>query len=156
PSLEILRRQVEAQKTQLNEAQERMDRLRFELGAIETANGDRPETAAPETVGMFERGRVEVEIRLVNFESLLNKLKTIPRDRLANSIPTLSYPDSRLTELLGQFDAAEAQKAQLTQEFGEEHPKVLGATSTIKTLHRQIENRVDGVMKQIETEVERN
>ncbi len=152
----VLRAELQKQQEELARLQERMDKVRSELPGADVADEAFQPGPDPEATKVFERARAEVEVKLANFESLLNQLTNQPRHELANAIPNLTYPDSRLTELLTQLGMTEISRVQLVQDFGEEHAKVLAVKAMIKELQAQVEHRVDGILTQIQMEVNRN
>jgi capsular exopolysaccharide synthesis family protein len=155
-SIDILKDQREEQKTLLDSAQKRMDELRMELGVADIDVGSLVQTVEPELVRLYERAGAEVKVKLANFESLLNQLTNQPKDQLANAIPNLSYPDSRLVEILTQIGVAETAYTQFTQELGDENAKVRAAKATLEKLREQLNARVGGILAQIQMEVNRN
>jgi capsular exopolysaccharide synthesis family protein len=154
-SIEILQEQLQKQWKRLGDAQTNMDHLRSALRVGDVDAGGLVQTSEPEAIRIFERQKADYEIRLVNYESLLNQLTNMPRSELAQSIPSSSFPDTRLIELMSQKDLAEAARTGLLEEFGEKNPKVVANATLISKLDQQINTKVSGILSQIQVEVNR-
>ncbi len=155
-SIAILRKELQVRKIELEGAQQEMDKKRGELGVADIDAGSFVSTTEPETVRIFEREKAGVEIKLSNFSSLLEELRKLPPDKVAQAVPGTSYPDTILNELLAQYNLAESTHVKLQQEFGVSHPNLLSSSNLLVTLTGQIEKRVKGIFMALQGEVDRH
>ncbi|HZO85363.1 MAG TPA: hypothetical protein VFC26_09130, partial [Verrucomicrobiae bacterium] len=68
---------------------------------------------------------------------------------LRRSISTVS-PDAQLTELMQQQDTAEQKYADLLENSAPEHPDVKRVARVLAQINKQIENRIDAIMRGLE------
>lgn len=79
----------------------------------------------------------------------LAQLKKLSRSELLQILPTL-VSDQLLTKLLEQLSTTEAKLAELKQDLGPDHPQIKQLSAVEKTVNRQIDERVAGILKALE------
>jgi len=84
---------------------------------------------------------------------LWDKVKNLPPDQLEKVIPTL-IPDAILTGLLQQRGEAETKLAQLGVEYSTNYPDYLKQAAVLKTVNRQISEKIDGMMQALKMQAE--
>jgi uncharacterized protein involved in exopolysaccharide biosynthesis len=78
-------------------------------------------------------------------QALLEKLKSLNRDKLVGALP-LAVADSPLNGLLAELDTAEQNLDKIKRDYAPEHPKYVSADESIKDLQHKIDDRMSGVM----------
>ena len=150
-SIDILRVQLKAQKVTLDDAQVVMDKYRKALGVADIDAGGGILTVEPETVRMIERERVMAKSLHAQYETLFKKLKGMSPVELRRAIPTAS-PDTHLSELQSKLASTEIEFSAFVNELGENNPKIVQFGAIITNLNQQIDARVDGILKGLETQ----
>ncbi|MBI4662482.1 MAG: polysaccharide biosynthesis tyrosine autokinase [Verrucomicrobia bacterium] len=150
-SVRILEEQAKEQEEKLLEAQKKMDELRKDLGVADIDAGGAVSIVEPDTVRMIDRDRVMAQSLFTQYNTLCEKLKGLPKEELRRAIPTAS-PDTHLTELLSKFAMTENEFAAYVKELGEDNPKIVQLSSLMASLNAQIDNRVDGILKGLQTQ----
>jgi beta-lactamase regulating signal transducer with metallopeptidase domain len=139
--------QLAKQREELTRAQERMDKLRKELGVSDSDLDpySPPSIHPPETVRYLERDRIQAQSMFVMYDAILKELKGKSKAELRKAIPTAS-PDTHLSELLSKYYQAQNQFATMVNSFGKENPQLVDLNSLMTNLDAQIEERVEGVL----------
>jgi beta-lactamase regulating signal transducer with metallopeptidase domain len=139
---------VQAQQT-------RVYQLRRQLAIpSDVANGDGTNVPESETVRAFERERITAEARAAQSQALIDQLtilKSKSFSELTQALPGL-VADQELVRLLGELNQSEADYAKRSSDFGSERPEMKALATGIKTVRRQIDERVEGVMKGLEAQ----
>ena len=146
--IDSLTKQLQQQDLQVAEIQAKLDRLRTELKIDDkTAAGDGPAMLlAAETLRKVEGLRLESQAEYVRSKVLLDRLKTLPPDELAQAIPTTGIQDPLLPTLLEQLDLAKQKLASLTIEYGPEHSEVRKISTQIAELRERLNDRTRGFL----------
>jgi cytohesin len=84
---------------------------------------------------------------------LWDKVKNLPPDQLVKVLPTL-VPDAVLTKLLQQRDDAEAKLAELHVDYSTNYPDYQRQEAVLKTMDRQISERINGMMQALKMRAE--
>lgn len=144
----------EAQEEKIREKQREVDRLSQELGVSDlTAEGtSQVMTAGPEVIRKLELSKAEAMQQFVAAKARLDKLKALPEEELKNTI-TYVVPDQQLSNLLNAEALAEQRLVALTQEKEMIHPDVQEVVALLKEVRSQIDRRVSGIVRSLETEV---
>ncbi len=139
-------------------AQSNVDALRVKLNISDAmASGDSPSPLmTADTLRKLEGLRIESKAEYVRQVTLLNRLKTLGKDRdpegLAQAITTAA-PDNLLGSLLEELSVAQQKLVSLNKEYGPEHSEVLKCQAQTDDLHKEIKDRVDGIMLGLDTRV---
>jgi uncharacterized protein involved in exopolysaccharide biosynthesis/beta-lactamase regulating signal transducer with metallopeptidase domain len=144
-NLQALERRFAEHELKINEAQDRVDQLRANLSGLSSDPAD-------ETLRRLEAAKVDLKAQLVREETLLNRLKALNRDELAQVIPTAA-PDGLLASLLEQMILATGHLRTVEKEYGPEHPEVVTARAQLDELQKKTYQREDGIMLGLTTRV---
>ncbi len=145
----------EEQEAKIRKAQETVDSLREKLKIPDAmAGGDSPTMLlSAETLRRIESERITSQTELVRQETLLNKLKDLDQDKLAQVIPTTGVQDSLLQSYLEQLNMAEQKLISLSKEYGPEHSEVKKASASADDLRAKVKARVEGILLGLEAKV---
>ncbi len=78
-----------------------------------------------------------------------SQLSKMSQAEIRQVLPAL-VPDQLLMKLLEQLGATETKLAELKQDFGPDHPEIKRLVAVEKTVNRQIDERVAGIIKALE------
>jgi len=154
-ALEILKAQYEEHEAKIRKVQEELDRLRAELGITDPeATSTQPAPLlTQETLRRLETLRIEAEAKYTGLEKLLTSLKPLSKEELRKVLPTAS-PDALLSSYLEQLANAEQRLVLLRRDYGPNHPEVVKVTEQIQDLNKKIDERIEGILKGLQTQVE--
>ncbi len=133
-------------------AQVEVDKLRKQYQISDMGDSLSQTTLEPETVRAIERDRIQADQTYAQLSTLYKGLKEMNRVDQRRAIP-VAWPDEALTRYTQDLGKAEQMLSQALKEYGEEHPQVKQLMAMIKTVDRQIEDRVDGVLSGLEVRV---
>ncbi len=152
-----LRKNLAKRDVAISNQMSRVNQLRVELGLNDyEASGDAPSPSLDsESLRKYDNLRVEADRIYHQASNMFFNLSSLSREELKKAAP-LAVGDSELSDLISKENAAEQQLAKLSATFGEEHPEVKGVTSTLKTLRRQLDARLDGVLFGVRTKMEKD
>jgi uncharacterized protein involved in exopolysaccharide biosynthesis len=105
-----------------------------------------------EILRRLEGMRIELEAQAMQQGTLLDKLKSTPREKVVYALSTAS-PDPVLTALLEQKNLAEQSLIAKQKEFGSEHPEVVKTRSQVEDIKSKINEQVDGIMLGLDSRV---
>jgi polysaccharide biosynthesis transport protein len=151
-----LKERMDEEATNIKKAQQEVDDLRVKLKISETmASGDAPTMLMQaETLRRIEGLRIESQAEYVRQRTLLDKIKTLKPEQLAQAIPTTGVQDNLLGSLLEQLTLADQRYVSLTKDYGPEHSEVLKASAQVEDLRQKIKDRVDGIMLGLDAKVD--
>jgi len=89
--------------------------------------------------------RLQEEAEYIKQKVAYEKLKALSREDLKKALPN-AIPDTQMTELMKDLDVAETELNDLSRFYTAQHPQVRTLDTTVKTLQKQIDERVDGIM----------
>jgi beta-lactamase regulating signal transducer with metallopeptidase domain len=149
--LEALEKEYERQKKIVNEALDRVDKLRTELGIVASfADGTPTSTAAQEHDELVQQLSA-VRQKYFENKALIEQLKRLSRDDLRKALPTaLQPPDEQLNRYLADLGRAEQEYQKLSLSHSDEHLEVQRITTLLTRISIQIEDRIDGIMLGLE------
>ena len=133
-----------------------MDDLRIKFRITDTTpTANAPTTLmSAESLRRIEGLRIESQAEFVRQQTLLEKLKNLPPDKLAEAIPTTGVQDTLLSSLLDQKVLAEQRLVSLSKEYGPAHSEVLKASALVADLRTKVGERVDGILIGLEAKVD--
>jgi capsular exopolysaccharide synthesis family protein len=142
------------QEDKIHAAQTNLDRLREKLGISDAiAAADAPTMLmSAEMVRKLQGMRIELEATVMQQETLLEKLKSMSRDKLIYALPTAT-PDQLLNSLLEQRNYAEQALLVKQKDFGESHPEVVKLQAQVGDLKTKIDSQVDGILMGLDSRV---
>src|SRR6185436_19330445 len=148
-----LKEEYQKQKVLVEDAQQKVDKLRVDLGV-----SDSPESfvgssrSEIEAVLNKDRDRVQAEAQYIHLEEMLTDFKSKSREELKTVIP-IAYPSAEMDRELSELHKAEQQYASMIVDYSLEHPDVQRVIEVQKTISKQIEDQIDGVLMGLETKV---
>ncbi|MBI3414089.1 MAG: polysaccharide biosynthesis tyrosine autokinase [Verrucomicrobia bacterium] len=148
-----LEAELKIKNEELGLLQDKVDTMRKEKNIA----GDPPEggggaTMEPETVRKLENIKIESESMYTRLNTLYLELTALSRPELEKTLPTAN-PDTLLNDLLLKQASAEQSLVQLEKELTEENIEVKKARAYLAEIRRQIDNRLDGVLRGIKSMV---
>ena len=151
--IEILKKNWEDQNRAVTNMQAQVDILKenlrisdFEAMGGQFSSGTTPE---PEILRKLEAQRIDASAEFQRIETLFHYLSKLSRSDLKKAVPTAST-DQQLTELMQQQAMAEQKLADLIENVAAEHPDVKRITRVLAQINKQVEDRLDGIMKGLE------
>jgi len=102
-----------------------------------------------DVVQRLQAQQIEAQAEHKRVAALYEYLSKHDSADLRRSISTVS-PDAQLTELMQQQDTAEQKYADLLENSAPEHPDVKRVARVLAQINKQIENRIDAIMRGLE------
>ncbi len=133
-----------------NDSRKKLDVTDSEPQSTATVPGA---TLEPMNVMHYNSIKIENEANLTNKEALLKRLKALSPEELRQTLPTL-LPDPTLTSLLEGYVNSQARVSALLKDRGPEDPEVKQLQTAAVVFDQEINGRVNGIMKGLETDVE--
>src|ERR1051326_7306733 len=149
-----LSQELAGQQAKVSEAQAKVDRLREQYKIADaTAGADAPTMLmTAETLRKLEGMRIELEAQTQQQETILEKLKEMPREKLVSALPT-AVPDPLLSSLQEQKTLAENELVAKQKELGESSAEVARLRSQLKDLNSKIDQQADGILSNLDGRV---
>ena len=152
--IDILNKQWSEQNIAVSNMQTQVDMLKEKLrisdfeamAGGQFSSGSTPE---PEILRKLEAQRIDASAEFKRIDTLFIYLKNLQRADLKKALATAS-PDQQLTELMQQQALAEQKLADLIESVAVEHPDVKRITRVLAQITKQIDDRLDGIMKGLE------
>jgi beta-lactamase regulating signal transducer with metallopeptidase domain len=132
--------------------QERLDHLKDNLG-ITDAELSGAESAEPETARKLEASRVEAQARCAQLTAMFTQLENLRRDDLKQAI-VMIYPDAQFGHLLENENSAEQKLAGLRFDYAPGHPEMLRASNVLRTVNKQIDERLEGILRGLKAKLD--
>jgi len=153
--IEALKVSFDEQRKLITDAQSNVDYLRVNLKVPDAiANESAPTISlSAETLRKVEGLRVDSEIEFTREKALLDSLRALGPDELAQAIHSAGVQDSLLTTELEQLTMVEQKLVALNKQFGPEHTEVISGSAQLDDLKIKIKNRVNGILTGLETRV---
>jgi capsular exopolysaccharide synthesis family protein len=150
-----LEERAKEQEAKIQAQQQTVDKLRDDLKISDAmAAADMPTMTLPaETLRKYETLRIDTSAELVRQQTLLDRLKQIPDDEIAQAIPTTGIMDSLLSSLLEQLTMADQTLIKASKEYGPEHTFVLQSKAAVDDLKAKIQARVKGIKAGLDVKV---
>jgi uncharacterized protein involved in exopolysaccharide biosynthesis len=131
--------QFDNEEQHIKEARANVDALRKKFNIVESNSALDP--AAPET---------EMSVRKMSEQLAL--LRPLTTQQKRQTLPTL-VADPTLSDLLGKLNEAEQKYATITNDYALASPEVKRVASLFDELNREIDDRVNGIMTGLETQL---
>jgi polysaccharide biosynthesis transport protein len=151
--IEVLETQFNDGSNRIQMVQQKIDKLRLELGITDQAEaaGFVP-TLTTEMLQRYHGQKIELE-RDYNEQAVqLQQLKLMDKMRLRDVLPGV-ISDSELSTLLAKMHESEQTIAKYRIDYGQEHLNVTRLQTLIDTLNKQIDDRVDGIISSLDSQV---
>jgi capsular exopolysaccharide synthesis family protein len=152
--LEVLQNQYLEESNRIAATQVQIENLRRDLGI----SGDQAEatgytpTLTTEMLQRYHDQKIEGERAYKELDVQLQQLKSLDRNRLRDVLPGV-VNDGALAELLGKLHEAQQRIAALKIDYAADNNVVTRVQTLIDTLNLQIEDRVTGILSQLESQV---
>ncbi|HZV34221.1 MAG TPA: polysaccharide biosynthesis tyrosine autokinase [Verrucomicrobiae bacterium] len=146
--------ELKVQDGKISDQEAVVDKLRKDLNIVETdPNSTGPSSSLdPLNVQHYDSLKIEAETQYVKEEKMLNELKALSPEELRQAIPTAA-PDAILTTELQDLNSTEDQLVTKRSDYGDQHPEVVRLMKLRDQLNKDIDNRVAGILKGMETRV---
>ena len=145
--IDKLRDDVAQQEERVRAVQEKIERLRKELGVPVLGNVKLSDI----TMEHLESELSEARNTAVTSEARLNEIRKLTPQQLRGAINTL-INDPTVQSLLQKLTDTETSLETLKNDFGPEHPTVLAMVSQRDKLEDQLNERLEGIKKGFEAE----
>lgn len=155
-TIRVLERELSKLDDQIASKQKEMDNLKVEFGitdaeaAIGPASGGSME---PETLRKLEGLRIEFKADFTRGDTFYRYLTNLSRSHLRKAIATAS-PDQQLIDLLSQLHVSEQKLAGMGENLASEHPDVKSARRVLETINKQVDDRLEGILKGLEAKTQ--
>jgi polysaccharide biosynthesis transport protein len=147
--IETLEEEWRKSDEKVQEQQKKVNDKREELNISDpdpTGSSTQPmPTLEPESLRKMEGERIGAEARFAELQTLYEKLSSLSREEFKKAVRT-AIPDPDLTSLTEKLTESEIRLANNIVDYGDKHPEVLRVRDIIKTLERNIEDRIDGIL----------
>ena len=152
--LETLNQQYTDQETQIQMVQTNIERLRRELGIVDTANAQNfTPTLDNEQMQRYNDQMIEGERAYNEDRVRLEGLKQITNGGLRDVLPSV-VSDGALSDLLSRLHEAQQKWVTLTNDYALGSLTITRVQSMIDELNHEIDDRVVGIMAGLETQVQ--
>ena len=154
-SIKILE-SVYADMTKQLEARDKLlESMRSELGIpsyIAHGDGNQPGPDA-ENIRRLQSLRLEVRPDFRQLQSLLSSLNSLSGKEFGDAI-SIAMPDIQYASLQQRQAEVEQKLAAISEQFAADHPEVASLKRTLETIHRQLDDRRDGILSGLKTKVD--
>ena len=152
--LRALEQQYAESEAQIQATQTNLDYLRSQLKINDNDPAAlNPHPALTEQMQQaYDQQIVEGQKTFKQLQTQLDELKAMDGRKLRNVLPTVTG-DSMLSDLLGKLMNVQQQLSTLTNNYGPDNSKVTTCEAMLGTLNAQIDERVNGIMAGLGSEV---
>jgi succinoglycan biosynthesis transport protein ExoP len=152
--IEVLDNQYAEESSRIQLTQQKIENLQRDLGisgvSVE-ASGYIP-TLTAEMLQRYHDQKIELERTYKEQAVQLEQLKALDKTRLRDVLPGVQN-DSELSSLLAKMHEAQQTIARYKIDYGAENLNVTRVQTLIDTLNKQIDDRVDGILSGLESQV---
>ena len=151
-----LRKQLVIQDQEITNIQSRVNALRTELKISDTeAQGNQPTpTLSSENLRILNTGYFEALRNFTTASNIYGKMAGLSREEFKDAVLT-QVSDARLSELIAQENSTEQKLETLRAgQLGADHPEVRTATELLKTVRRQLDGALKGLLYGLKTKME--
>jgi beta-lactamase regulating signal transducer with metallopeptidase domain len=152
-TIRVLEREVRKMDELVASKQAEIDKLRIDLGVSDLEAALGLGGVDPETLRKLEALRIDAKADLIRSETFHSHLTNLTRAELKKAIVT-AVPDQQMVDLLSQLHLNEQKMAGMIDNLGPEHPDIKNGRRLLETIHRQVEDRLDGILKGLEAKCE--
>jgi polysaccharide biosynthesis transport protein len=151
--LDKLKEQLLAKELLVSNQQHTVNILRAtnEITDYEAAANQPTPTIDQETLRQINSGLRQAMDNFTAASNVYVKLSSLSRENLKKTAPLAIPGEAALTELISQENGLEARLANLNAgQVGPDHPEVKQTTETLKTIRRQLDDKLDGIKYALE------
>lgn len=145
--IDKLRDEVAQQADRVRVVQEKIERLRKELGVPVFGLVKLNDLALQQLANQLNEARADAVVH----EARLNEIEKLTPQQLRNAI-TAFVNDPTVQSLLQNLTDAETRLESIKEDFGPEHPTVLGLIATRDKLQDQLNERLEGIKRGFEVQ----
>jgi capsular exopolysaccharide synthesis family protein len=152
--ISVLEDSFRTEDDQILATQSNVDFLRTNLNIVDfdpNSVGPSP-TLSQADLQRYNDEQIELERAYVQDERKLTELTNYDEVKLRDVLPTVS-PDAALSDLLSNLHLSEQKLVQMTNDLGLANPQVINLQALIATLNTQIDERVDGIMDGLDSQL---
>jgi succinoglycan biosynthesis transport protein ExoP len=148
-SIKALEEKQNEYRQKTDEAQDKVDRLRTELGI---SDPDPMNTMPTPTISADVEKQIQGQLVFltegqISQEKLLNNLRSLEFPKLREAIQTaLGQPDAKLAGLFTQLDLAEQNFRSMQVAYQEGHPIYENAKNNVEALNKNIAQAIEGIL----------
>jgi len=152
--LTVLEQQLKESEAAIQKCQTNVDYLRGKLGILDNdPNAVMPTpTLSQQMVQTYDQQKIDGERTYKSLETQLEELKSYDNEKLRDVLPTVTG-DQMLSDLLGKLNAAQQTYATYTNDYSLADLHITRVESTINELKSEIDLRVVGIMRALDSEV---
>ena len=152
--LAVLEQQFKESEAAVEKCQTNVDYLRGKLSIVDNdPNAVVPTpTLSEQMVQTYDQQMIDGERNYKMLETQLNELKGYDNEKLRDVLPTITS-DQMLGDLLSKLNTAQQQYATYTNDYSPADLHITRVESTISELKSEIDLRVVGIMRALESEV---
>lgn len=146
---------IEDQQAKVNEKQKELDELRekFRITDLMMDSFSQGNLEA-DAVRRVDSLRTGVRSNLARYQATLDKLLSLDRSGLRNTLPTLYREDALLMDALTKQVELKQQMVRLRTTMAEDHPDVKSAQLVLEQIERDLSDRMKGIISSLELQVE--
>jgi polysaccharide biosynthesis transport protein len=152
--LNVLEEQLKESEESIEKCQTNVDYLRGKLGIVDNdPNSVMPTpTLSQQMVQTYDQQMIDGERTYKSLETQLEELTNYDSKELRDVLPTVTG-DGMLSDLLGKLNTAQQTYAVYTNDYARNALQITRVQSTIDELKNEIDLRVIGIMRALESEV---
>lgn len=145
--IEQLKKELAKRDAAITNQQNKVNKLRVDLNIsdYEAVNSMPTPSLDQETLRKIDSLVLEQERNFEQNSNLYSSLSNLPREDLKKAAP-VAIMDQHLNELISLEDTAEQRLASISQTLGPEHSDVKSVTETLKTVRKQVDDRLQGLL----------
>jgi capsular exopolysaccharide synthesis family protein len=151
--LDKLREEVAEQQARVQAAQQKVDYFRRELDVPVVGTGLGGVKLTDQTLQALEAQLTAAKVESGVKEVRLKELQRLTPQQLRHSIATI-ITDGNVQSLIQNLTEIETRLEAIKEDFGPEHPTARAAMATRDKLSEQLDNRLDGVLKGFEVDLQ--
>lgn len=158
--LEVLKRREVYDTAAITNLQREVDTLKESLGItdVEIQQGYTLATYESEALRKQDTLRMEERAKYEQLFTTYNELTNIDsKAELRRAMLTVAAtvaPDQQLAQLMSLYSIEEGKLAQLTNSLSLDHPDVKGQKATVDVLNRQLDEKIEGMMRGIKVNLD--
>lgn len=156
-SLSTLEEEVEKQRRKVDEASNKMGRLRSELGIVDL-NPDSMEDplSAQHSVLVNQEALVsEARLKASTLRAKYEEIEKLTGDELMRSLPTLEIQDQTIQQVLPLYQEISSELARALQSgLGARHPTILSLRAKKATYEQQLNDQVSSIRRTLAANLE--
>ena len=157
--IEALEKQEEAQKEKIRAAQAEVDRLKVKLGVPDISLADSgvfTSTTGPQIIAKLDAAKTDTEITLAQHSALHDSLAALEEEDFRKASLSAMPGNRRLTVLIERYDEiVRGLESGGGAALGPEHPSMSSLEKEKKTLEKQLQEELDGIMIALKQSVDK-